>query len=62
MRASAQELLQAYLEAVRRNDANTAFWRANLLERMESINVAIRDSEGLAGADSDDPQGSGSAL
>ena len=62
MKASAQELLQAYLEAVKRNDANVAFWRANLLERMETINVAIRDSEGLAGANSDDPSGSGSSL
>ena len=62
LKASAQELLQAYLEAVKRNDSNVEFWRAHLLERMETINVALRHYEGLAGANSDDSQGSGSSF
>lgn len=62
LKASAREVLHAYLESVKRGDDNVAFWRACLLERMATLNDALRDSEGLARADSDDSQGRGSAL
>ena len=62
LKASARELLQAYLESVRRNDDNVAFWRECLLERMATLNDAFRDSEGLARADSDDSQGRGGSV
>jgi hypothetical protein len=62
LKASAREVLQAYLEAVSRGDDNLAFWRACLIERMGMLNDALRDSAGLARADSDDSQRGGGSF
>lgn len=62
LKASAQEVMQAYLEAVARNDQNVVFWRDTLLEKMRLLDAAIRNSEGVAGVNGDDPKGSRHSL
>jgi hypothetical protein len=54
LRASVQEVLQAYLEAVRRNDQQQIpFWRAVLLERMVMVDDAVKHYQRASGTNSD---------
>ena len=56
LRASVQEVLQAYLEAVRRSDKDqVVFWRSVLLERMELVDAAVKRYQRASGANSDQP-------
>jgi len=49
-----QEVLQAYLEAVRRNDRDQIpFWRGVLLERMALVDDAVRNYQRATGTNTD---------
>jgi hypothetical protein len=49
-----QEVLQAYLEAVRKNDeVQIPFWRAVLLERMVMVDDAVKHYQGTSGTNSE---------
>lgn len=49
-----QEVLQAYLEAVRKNDqVQIPFWRAVLLERMVMVDDAVKHYQRASGTNTD---------
>ena len=53
LKASLKELTEAYQQAIRENNLEEAeFWNSVILERVASLNVAIRDSKATGGADS----------
>lgn len=48
------EVLQAYLEAVKRGDSEQIpFWRAVLLERMATVNDAVKHHQRASGTNPD---------
>lgn len=56
LRASVKEVLQAYLDAVTKNDRDQIeFWRGVLLERMSMVNDAVKHYQRASGANSDEP-------
>jgi len=49
------EVLQGYLEAVRRNDADqVVFWRGVLVERMVMVNDAVKHHQRASRADANE--------
>lgn len=51
--ASCLEIREAYVQAViRGNDAECAFWKVQLLERLGALSVALGHSDGVKPTDS----------
>lgn len=56
LRASVMEVLQAYLEAVKKGDSDQiTFWRSVLLERMATVNDAVKYHQRASGTNTDKP-------
>ena len=61
--AATRETLEAYIEALQREDWESAeFWRTVVLERLVSLNVAIGDYFGSGGVDGFEQEGGGTAV
>lgn len=53
LKASLKELTEAYQQAIKENNAEEAkFWNNIIIERVASLNVAIRNTKATGGADS----------
>lgn len=53
LQAATREVLEAYIEAIRRQDFDAAwFWRPYVVERLELLSEHVGDSTGIGGADS----------
>ena len=58
VRAATREVLEAYMEALRRGDLESAlFWRPYVVERLELLGGDRTDIAGIVGIDGNESEG-----